>query len=363
MLNHLSIEGYRSLREFSLSLGRVNVLTGPNGCGKTNVYSAVRLLKRAAEGQLARCIADEGGMPAVLWAGPRKRRERQLVVLCAEFDDFSYELEIGLPPPDTQDPPPEDPTMFPFDPLVKEERVQVAVSPGRRVVLCERDHALLRLRDEHQRLVAHPAMLDDNESVLSQVREPQQYPELIVLGRRFAAWRFYHDFRSDADAPARRRQISVRTPAMSDDGSDLVPALRTIHELGDVDALDAVLSRVLPDWEFEYKDGFIWMNFQPEQMLHRFDLRAASDGMMRFLYLAAVLMSPRPPELLVLNEPENSLYPGLLEPLAELVAGVSAGCQVLLTTHSERLAALIAERTGEPPQRLEVVGGATRVVA
>jgi predicted ATPase len=70
-IRSLHIAGYRSVRDVWLKLSQVNVLVGPNGCGKTNLYRALYLLSAAAAGQFARTLAEEGGMPSVLWAGQR----------------------------------------------------------------------------------------------------------------------------------------------------------------------------------------------------------------------------------------------------------------------------------------------------
>jgi len=74
MIKKLNIEGYRSIRDLSLNLLPINVLTGPNGCGKSNLYNSLVLIARAAEGRLARAIAEEGGTPSVFWAGGERVR-------------------------------------------------------------------------------------------------------------------------------------------------------------------------------------------------------------------------------------------------------------------------------------------------
>ncbi len=73
-------------------------------------------------------------------------------------------------------------------------------------------------------------------------------------------------------------------------------------------------------------------------------LRAAelSDGTLRYLLLVAALLSPRPPSLMVLNEPETSLHPDLLPPLARLIALASSRSQIIIVTHAQLLADEIA---------------------
>ena len=102
MIKKVDIEGYRSIRDLSLELRPINVLTGPNGCGKSNLYNSLVLIARAVEGRLARAIAEEGGTPSVFWAGgervrlQRKRPPRR-VIISFEDEDYGYELQIGLP--------------------------------------------------------------------------------------------------------------------------------------------------------------------------------------------------------------------------------------------------------------------------
>ena len=70
MLQTFAVSHYRSLRDLKLNLQPLTVVTGANGCGKSNLYRALRLLQRAAEGTLAPALAMEGGIESVCWAGP-----------------------------------------------------------------------------------------------------------------------------------------------------------------------------------------------------------------------------------------------------------------------------------------------------
>lgn len=70
MITTLAVHGYRSLRDVVLPLGRLTVVTGANGTGKSSLYQAFRLLSDAASGGLVPSLAAAGGLSSVLWAGP-----------------------------------------------------------------------------------------------------------------------------------------------------------------------------------------------------------------------------------------------------------------------------------------------------
>ena len=71
MITTVAVQNYRSLHDLRVPLGRLTVVTGANGTGKSNLYRALRLLAACAEGQVIGSLAREGGLPSTLWAGPR----------------------------------------------------------------------------------------------------------------------------------------------------------------------------------------------------------------------------------------------------------------------------------------------------
>jgi len=74
VIRELRVSGYRSVRELRLQLGNVNVLIGPNGCGKSNLYNSVFLLAKAANGDFARLVAEKGGMASLVYGLDLVRR-------------------------------------------------------------------------------------------------------------------------------------------------------------------------------------------------------------------------------------------------------------------------------------------------
>lgn len=354
-VQELQVEGYRSVRSVSLRLGRVNVLVGPNGCGKSNLYRSLYLLACAAGGQFSRALADEGGMPSVLWAGSRKRNESARMTLGVTVDDLEYSLTCGLPKPQGG-------SMFNLDPMVREETVTYVA--GGRVPLLERGNSSVSARDADGRRASYPMALGESESVLTQIREPHRFPHISRLRQEFLDWRFYHQFRTDADSPLRRPQVGIRTPILSHDGTDLAAALQTIREIGDTDALNEGIDRAFPGAELRVEESRTQFSLALEMpgFDRAFDARELSDGTLRYLCLLAALLSPRPPSLLALNEPETSIHPDLLEPLAHLIAGASRQSQLWVTTHSPALAEHLSRLTGAATIELEKVDGRTQVV-
>lgn len=354
-IKSLHVAGYRSVRDVRLKLGRVNVLVGPNGCGKTNLYRGLYLLAAAAEGRLARTLADEGGMPSALWAGDRAKGPVRMTV-GVDVDDLEYELSCGLMPPVPGG------SAFDLDPHVKEERLRLIAGKTRTEIL-KRDNATVVARDDQGDRVTFPSAVGESESVLAELREPHRFPVLSSFRQEFLAWRFYHQFRTDADSPLRRPQVGVRTPVLGHDGRDLAAALQTILEVGDRGALLSAVARAFPGAELvvESDRSRLALTLRMPEFRRAFDARELSDGTLHYLCLLAALLSPRAPSLIALNEPEAGVHPDLIVPLAGLIVHASRESQVWITTHSRALADEVARESGVAPVRLEKVRGETRV--
>jgi predicted ATPase len=367
-IREIHVTGYRSVRSLRLHLSQINVLTGANATGKTNLYNSVFLLAKAAAGGFAQVIAEEGGMPSVLWAGARKSRsmgtirmEGVRMSLGIKADTFSYELVCGLPKHSSGEK-----SAFSLDPEVKEERVWMDAPHGLKVTFFERSPKGAWILDNDERLADYSGELLPTESVLSQLREPHLYPELSSLRTEMSRWRFYHHFRTDAESPLRHPQVGVRTPVLAHDGRDLAAALQTINEVGQSQDLHEAIRQAFPgaslEIEHDEDNGMFAVLLRMPGLRRPLRARELSDGTLRYLCLLAALLSPHPPSLLALNEPETSLHPDLLEPLAKQLVNAGRYSQLWVVTHSQRLAELVEKFSGEAPIRLELVGGETRVL-
>jgi predicted ATPase len=367
MLRTLAVEGYRSLRRLVVPLGRVTVVTGPNGSGKSSLYRALRLLAASGRDGAVAALAHEGGLPSTLWAGPEAgakagkptqgtvRKGPVSLRLGFAGDGFGYAVDFGLPRPD-------DTSMFGRDPEIKVESVWSGpvLRPG--TLLSERHGPSVRLRSDAGWTVFERS-LPAWASMLSEVGDPVLAPELLALRDELRGWRFYDHVRTDDSAPARGSVVGTRTPVLSADGSDLAAAVRTIAEQGGGRLLDAAIDRALPGSRVEIEDrgGRFALVLRQSGLLRPLEVEELSDGTLRYLLWVAALLSERPAELLVLNEPETSLHPSLLGPLGELISDAAERSQLIVVSHSEPLVEALG-RGGALVHRLDKEAGETRLL-
>jgi predicted ATPase len=345
VITALAAENYRSLRHLVLPVERLNVVTGANGSGKSNLYRALRLLADSARNGAVAALAREGGLASTLWAGSpgsgrSLRQGRPMVqggsgerlLLGFAGDDFGYAMDLGAPPPAT--------TMFGSDPEIKAESVWAGPLLRPAALLADRGASgTVRIRRSGGDWDRLPYNLKPFDSMLSEVADPQRAPELLVLRERIRSWRFYDHLRTDGQAPARSARIGTRTPVLSHDGADLAAALQTIREIGDDRAMGDAIDHAFPGSSVNVvaAGGRFELTLRQPGLTRPLRAAEVSDGTLRYLLWVAALLTPRPPELLVLNEPETSLHPDLIGPLADLIIAASAKTQIIVVTHNQPL--------------------------
>lgn len=356
--------GYRSLRAIHFPVGRLTVFIGGNGVGKTNLYRALQLLQAAAGGTLARELAAEGGMQSALWAGRRRTRDPariKLAVGLSPVEDESsaagYEVETGLVAQYEVESGVRAPAAagFLLEPQIKAETL--TMSGGRRpVVVLSRKGPAGFARDEAGRKEELKSGLLASETALGSLQDAARFPDLDLVRRTLLDWRFYHAFRTDRDAPLRQPCLAVTTPTLSSDGSDLAAVFATLAWIRqDMHDLDTAVGDAFPGARLDVPEPGRTASFGvvfPEYPQRVFEAGELSDGTLRYLALAGALLSYRLPAFIALNEPETSLHPDLLEPLARMVVRASQRTQIWLVTHSQRLAAALAEHGRTVPRRV-----------
>ena len=354
-----------------VALQRLNVVTGVNGSGKSSLYRALRLLAETSQGGLVASLAREGGLQSTLWAGPEQighgvkrgaypvqstvRQDAVHLRLGFGSEDFGYAIDLGLPVPLL--------SAFDFDPVIKRESIWAGPVFRRATLMVDRHGPSLRAQDEAGVLQVIPLPLSPFESMMTAFADPRSAPEMIALRERMRNWRFYDHFRTDAAAPARQAQIGTYAPVLGHDGADLAAALQTVREIGDVAALDAAVNDAFPGAAIEIprSEGRFEVAMTQHGLLRPLRSSELSDGTLRYLLLVAALLTPRPPALMILNEPETSLHPDLVPALARLIAGASTRMQIIVVSHNVVLIEALSREPETTLIRLEKSFGETVV--
>lgn len=362
-LTDIHIAGYRSVRSIHFPVRQLSVLVGANGVGKTNLYRALELVRAAATGDLSLLLAREGGLDSAMWAGERKASEPRRMVLRVGLDDIlagdeggfapSYEVAIGFGDSRYE-------AVFPLEPQIKAE--SLTIRQGRRnVALLERKGAAAWYRDEagNRRQMEEPLLA--GETALAALRGT--LPELDAVRHVLASWRFYHGFRTDADAPLRKPALAITAPMLDADGGNLAAVFATLaHIKQDTTDLHAAIEHAFPGARLQIPppgtDASFTLAFA-DMPRRAFAANELSDGTLQFLALMGALLAYRLPPLIALNEPEASLHPDLLPALARIIARAAERTQVWVVTHSRILADALEEQTGAIPRTVIRKDGGT----
>lgn len=352
MIKTIAIKNYRSLLSLSVPLTRLNVVTGANGSGKSNLYKALNLLASTSRGALINDLAKQGGLQSVLWAGPenisrdmkagRKNIEgtvrKNVVRLGLGFttENFGYAVMLGLPRPDAT-------TMFNLDPEIKRECIWAGDFYRPASCLLDRNAGLVKIKKGRQ-WQSYANGLSSYTSILDEFADAKHAPEIYTIRNKINSWRFYDNFRTDQESIIRIPQIGTHSPVLDQDGSNLAAALRTIIEIGDVERLNNAIDDAFPGASIcitQNENCQFTLEFNQPGLLRPLTQQELSDGTLRYLLLVAALLTPRPPELMVLNEPETSLHRDLLPALGRLIIDASQYSQLWVVSHAPRLVAAL----------------------
>ena len=336
-------------------LESLNVLIGPNGSGKSNFIEAFELL-RALPTDFAMALADGGGVKEWLWKGAHPGRatacvelmldqvERESGVWTGSAGPLSYRFRFGetrgrfrvfeewIGPAKTGDYCDGDPPFYYWHSHDKPGGPRIDVRDG-----SNREDRLRKRSD-----------IVPDRSVLEQLRDPFNYPEITWAGRTFPEIQTFREWTFG-------RRSAVRQPQRTDlpgdrllpDASNLAVIVNNLDSWGRRQEFNDLLKRFFPRVE-RLSTPVIGGTVQ--LLLHEtgFDtpVPAAriSDGTLRFIAMLAVLLSPEPPPLVCIEEPELGLHPDAVMLMGDVLAEASERMQLVVTTHSDALVSALTNR-------------------
>lgn len=336
MIDRITLTDFLSFGPTShtLELKALNVLIGPNGSGKSNLVEAFSVL-RAVPRDLPLPIRLGGGIEEWLWRG-----DHELHADAAAIELVFRHGEVAAP-------------------RVR-YRVQFGSEGGSFVVLDERieneepvkgnpkpyfyfgyENGLPMLNGaKGGKRALERAKIDRTQSILSQRRDPELYPELAATEERLKEILIYRDWSFGPRSTIRAScAADVQTDRLLEDFSNLPARLAVLKR-------DPKTKKRLLERLSEVAAGFSDVEVIPDggrlQLFltegdRNVPAHRLSDGTLRYLCLLAILLDPGHARLVIIEEPELGLHPDVLPTLRDLMVEASERFQLVVTTHSTQL--------------------------
>lgn len=304
-LERIQIAGFKSIRDQSVDLGDLNVLIGANGAGKSNFIEVFRLVSDMTNGNLQFFVARAGGADRLLYFGSKTTEHLQILL---RFESETYRCRLA---------PSANGTLFFAD-----EMIYFADVPEP-----------LLLGTGHQ------------ETALSRYVVKSAIITQAEVFKTLSSLKVYHFH--DTSPSARVKQVGdlADNVALRPDASNLAAFLYRLQETvpeafrNVVDAIRLVAPffgdfDLQPDRLNPDKIRLEWHEIGSDTY---FDAHSLSDGTLRFICLATLLLQPEPPALILIDEPELGLHPYAINVLAGLFRSAAERSQLIVSTQSVTL--------------------------
>jgi len=329
-----------------IELSSLNVLVGPNGSGKSNLLEAIDLLRSTAF-DLLTPIRQSGGVSDWLWKGTASTPIAEIDATLYYPDGFMplrHRLSFSMIG-----------QRFELvDEAVENEHSEFSGATDVRFFYrYQSGHPVLSVRtldtngatngDTRFNRQLRREDLPLDQSVLSQRKDPDQYPEITYLGNQYSKIKLYREWNLGRHTPPRLPQkVDLPNDFLLEDASNLGLILNDLAHRGEVRS-------TLVNWLKQFYEPFedfsthlqgstVQVFFREASLREPISATRLSDGTLRFLCLASILCHPLPPPLICIEEPEIGLHPDILPIVAEMLVTASHRTQLIVTTHSDILA-------------------------
>ena len=348
LISSLRLTGFLSYGRdgMDVALGPLNVLIGPNASGKSNFIAAMELL-RATPDDITAPFRQGGGSSEWVWKGEDYHGGASVlatVPLPGGQPALIHEILF---------------TTAGQRFLLEHEAIGVSGDAGglffsrtsdQKAELLARTSPSHEIGSMAKRAVQTLGQgeINLNQSILSQRRDPQQYPEITYLGETYRGIRIYRNWDVGKRGPLRTPQAADHAPDfLYENGSNLGLVLNDLENRPD--GLQNVVTRLRRCYDRVERITVKVHGGTVQVFLHEVGLdepvpqTRMSDGLLRYLCLLTILCHPSPPPLICIEEPELGLHPDVMSVLGDLLIEASQRTQLIVTTHSDLLVSALSD--------------------
>lgn len=311
-LRRVIIRGYKSIaydQPVTLDVGAINILLGANGAGKSNIVSFFKMLGFMMSRKFASYVEMVGTSNSLLHYGAKKTPA------------LSGELEFAYG---------ESTDTYSF--------ILANASPDR-LIITEEKVSWQKVGEERP----YDVQLEPNfkESALADCEDKVARSIFKLLS--FCKVYQFHD--SSAQGPLRQACPVETSEYLQSKGNNLPSFLLFLKEKYPeaYGRIVGYVRDVVPQFDDFYlvpKNEYISLRWKDRSANdYVFTSCQLSDGSIRFIALAALLLQPEEimPNVIILDEPELGLHPYAVTQLAEMIKDASLHAQVIIATQSKDL--------------------------
>jgi predicted ATPase len=314
-LDQITIQGFKSIRELKdFKLGKLNVLIGANGAGKSNLVDFFRMLRAMADGRFEKFIADGGGADGFFFNGPKETKQIRPHMKFGS-NEFRFTLESTVA----------------SQMIISTE--EVLYTGGR----YDSDWHRYAGVQKESRLPSWKNRKSNWGDYLS--AEAHVYDSV-------SSWMVYHFHDTSRTAPMRRDCSARDFRELSADAGNVAAFLFKMKEQQGaryqrirqtVQLIAPFFDDFLLEPETKGENEVVRLEWRQKSSTFPFQPWQLSDGTIRFICLATALLQPSPPSTIVIDEPELGLHPVALVALAALIHEASLRTQLIISTQSASL--------------------------
>ncbi|MBI3582069.1 MAG: AAA family ATPase [Nitrospinae bacterium] len=179
-----------------------------------------------------------------------------------------------------------------------------------------------------------------DQSILSQRKDPDQYPEITYLGNKYSEIKLYREWNLGRYTPPRLPQKpDLPGDFLLEDASNLGLVLNDLEHKRRTILLHHLkrFNELISDFSIKIHGGTIQVFIHEEGLAQPIPATRLSDGTLSFLSLLSILCHPTPPPLICIEEPEIGMHPDIIPLIGELLIKASEITQLIVTTHSDIL--------------------------
>ena len=331
-----------------LDLQPLNVMIGPNGAGKTNLIEAFELLG-ATPTDFAGAVRNGGGAEEWLWKGEYQADTAELDLVTGavapstgrpllyrlEFNSSNFRVKV-------------------IDEAIEEVKPDVGHEEPCFYYRFQRGQPIVNAKgaaeNSHCKKVERNVKRDNllpDQSILSQLKVPDFYPEITWIGREFGKIRAFRDWTFGPRSALRNPQpTSNPSDELLPGAENFALVLNEIQHRAGSDT-ETVLKRFMPRFErlsVRIVDNAVVLYIHERGLNTPVPTMRMSDGTLRLLAMLAALFAPTPPSLMCLEKPELGMHPDAVPLLAELLVEASNRMQLVVTTHSDALLSALNDK-------------------